>query len=202
MLPAAGLLRAVLTLACLGLLAGCGRNDPPFDVDQAVIRQQPATGTSATVPLSAPAQADDRLPRAPDERAALALAGFLESRASSETPRHRDAHVDLDGDGRKDVLMLLDDPYWCDPAGCTLLVFQAGEEAFRLVGEVRPAQAPVAVGDPRHHGWHDLLVGVGGAGTQAGTVTLQFNGSGYPDNPTLLALLSAQAMPEVVAAID
>jgi putative lipoprotein len=115
---------------------------------------------------------------------------------------HRDAQVDLDGDGRKDLLMLLEDRNWCGSGGCTLLVFHHGERGYDLVTRASPVQLPVAISPRVHSGWHDLLVGVGGGGTVAGTVALQFNGSGYPSNPTLLALLSPEALPPAQVVID
>ena len=91
----------------------------------------------------------------------------------------------------------------CSGGGCTLLVFHnQREDGYRLVTQASLAHPPIALGPQRHSGWRDLLVGVGGDGTQAGTVALQYNGEGYPANPTLLALLAEGATSRAQPLID
>ena len=113
-------------------------------------------------------------------------------------PPYREARSDLDGDGTDDLLMLLDDPLWCDADGCPLLVFHGeADGSYTLVGRTDTTHAPIALGKHRNNGWHDLLVGVGGGTTQAGTVALQFDGEGYPVDPTMVALLANESAPVV-----
>ena len=102
------------------------------------------------------------------------------------------------GGGTDDLLMLLDDPLWCDADGCPLLVFHGeADGSYTLVGRTDTTHAPIALGKHRNNGWHDLLVGVGGGTTQAGTVALQFDGEGYPVDPTMVALLANESAPVV-----
>ncbi|UNK48076.1 hypothetical protein MNR01_09770 [Lysobacter sp. S4-A87] len=122
------------------------------------------------------------------QRAETALAAFLASRSIREMPAHRDASVDLDGDGIDDLLMLLDDQNWCDAGGCTLLVFRGGADGYRLVSDSVSTRAPIAVADRMNRGWHDLMVTVGSEG-ESGVVALEFDGTRYPSDPTMGALL-------------
>ena len=69
------------------------------------------------------------------QRADDALTAFLASRSIREMPMHRDARTDLDGDGTQDVLMLLEDPNWCQAEGCTLLVFRSEKDLLQLIGQ-------------------------------------------------------------------
>ena len=62
---------------------------------------------------------------------------------------------------------------------------------------LRAVQSHKPLGKHRNNGWHDLLVGVGGGTTQAGTVALQFDGEGYPVDPTMVALLANESAPVV-----
>lgn len=179
----------LLALAVAALASGC-EGAPSWDVDEGRSRG----GTESTAAGDGPPAVQET----PD----MALADFLAAENIAETPVHRDARVDLDGDGREDLLMLLEDRNWCGSGGCTLLVFHNGDTGYRLLSRTRPARPPVAVSPRVHNGWHDLLVGVGGGGTVAGTVALQFDGSGYPDNPALLALLAPEAMPAARVVID
>ena len=180
---------ARLLLACLlaPVLFGCS-GGPALDLAAPGIREGDLQPTGIALPLPEPLVT-------PAQRRDAALSAFLESRQAGETPGYRDAQVDLDGDGVDDLLLLLDGANWCGNGGCTLLVFHnGGESGYRLVTQTSVTHPPIAVSRQRHNGWHDLLVGVGGAGTQGGTVALQFNGESYPGDPTLLALLADGSM--------
>ncbi|GAB3730563.1 hypothetical protein GCM10028862_09990 [Luteimonas pelagia] len=184
-MPRTGPAARLLGVLFAGLaLAACDRGDAPAGAgDQAVDLPPPPPPDPAT-------------------RAADALATFLEEREIREVPAHRDAFVDLDGDGRDDLLMLLEDPNWCGSGGCTLLVFRQAEAGFELVTETSVTHPPIAVSTQRHAGWHDLLVNVGGGGLEPGTVVLQHDGTGYPDNPSLMAALATDALPTARVVIE
>lgn len=181
-----------------GLLAGCD-GGPALDLATHDIDE----GAAATL---TPGARELPLPEpvlTPAQQRDAALSALLASRQIEEVPRYAAATTDLDADGVDDLLMLLDDPAWCDRGGCSLLVFHGDADAgYRLVTQTSATHAPIAVSPQRHNGWHDLLVGVGGGGTQAGTVALQFNGESYPSNPALLALLAGGAMPRAQVLIE
>jgi len=170
-----------LLAACL--LAACGGRDADAD--------------ASAEPAAPPAPVVDDATRARN-----ALAEFLAERDIREVPEHREAFVDLDGDGREDLLMLLDDPNWCGSGGCTLLVFRNQPDGFELVTETSVTRPPIAVSNQRHAGWHDLLVNVGGGGLESGTVALQYDGTGYPPDPSVMAILAPDAVPSARVVIE
>jgi len=149
------------------------------------------------------AQASAPLPPPVNEKALAdkALETFLASRSIRETPARQDALADLDGDGTKELLMLLDDQNWCQAEGCTLLVFHGGKDGYKLVSQSVSVRAPIAVGARVNRGWHDLLVNVG-SGDEAGTVALEFDGTAYPADPTMAALLDPSRLPSATPLID
>lgn len=179
-------------------LVGCG-GGPALDLPARGIGGGDAQASASSgIELPLP-----ELAMSPAKQRDTALAAFLEARQVGETPGYRDAQVDLDGDDLDDLLLLLDGPSWCASGGCTLLVFHnGGNEGYRLVTQTSVSHPPIAVSRQRHNGWHDLLVGVGGAGTQGGTVALQFNGESYPGDPSLLALLADGSMPQAQTLIE
>lgn len=147
----------------------------------------------AAPPPPAPAAPQMLDPRIAAEQA---LVAFMESAGTDEAPHHRQARTDLDGDGTDDLLMLVDDPLWCVADGCPLVVFHGQPDgSFKLVGRTETTHPPIALGKHRNNGWHDLLVGVGGDTVQSGTVALQFDGEGYPGDPTMVALLANGSTP-------
>ncbi|HET8817998.1 MAG TPA: hypothetical protein VFM73_00445 [Xanthomonadaceae bacterium] len=173
--------------ACL--LAACDNaSAPPDDAEPA-----PVAATTEAL----------RLPPDPGARAKAAVEAAMAAREIREIPAYEQAVVDLDGDGTDDLLAWLDDPNWCTPAGCTLLLFHREGGKDVLLAEVAPVRAPIAVAEQTHGGWRDILVTVGGMdGVPAGTVALQHDGIGYPEDPTLMAALASDVAPRAVAVID
>jgi len=43
--------------------------------------------------------------------------------ANPKKTQYRIAEIDLNGDKKKDALVLLQDSYWCGTGGCSMLVF-------------------------------------------------------------------------------
>lgn len=167
------LMLAGVTAGCL-LLAACQHQDGA------------AQSSAIRDPQPAPLERPD-----PVTSARAALAEFVESEGGAGVPEYREAWVDLDADGTEDVLMLLDDPAWCTAGGCPLLVFHGeADGSYRLVTRADHTRAPIAATGRRSSGWQDLIVGIDDGGAP-GSVALQFNGEGYPSDPTLSATLSA-----------
>ena len=176
---------------CLAVVAACLL--AACDGEPATSGEAPAAATTAPMAL----------PPDPGARAATALEAAMAERDIRDVPAHRQAAVDLDGDGSDDLLVLLDDPAWCTEAGCTLFVFhrQAGSDV--PIAQVANVRAPVAVAAQTHGGWRDILVTVGGmAGIPAGTVALPHDGIGYPEDPALMAALAAGTVPNTQVVID
>jgi hypothetical protein len=93
--------------------------------------------------------------------------------------------VDLDGDGRPEVLVYLFGSYTCGSGGCNTLVFRRAGEGYKLVADIALTHNPVFVGERATNGWKDLVVLVAGGGINPGYyAVLRFDGRTYPDNPT------------------
>lgn len=93
--------------------------------------------------------------------------------------------VDLNGDGRPEVLVYLFGPYMCGSGGCNTLVFrQTGAGDYKLVADISLTNNPVVVSERRTKGWNDLITLVSGGGVRAHYAVLRFDGKTYPNNPT------------------
>jgi hypothetical protein len=93
--------------------------------------------------------------------------------------------VDLDGDGRAEVLVYVFGPYMCGSGGCNTLVFRQTEAgAYQLVADISLTNNPVIVSERRTNGWNDLIFFVAGGGARAHYAVLRFDGRSYPNNPT------------------
>ena len=93
--------------------------------------------------------------------------------------------VDLNGDGRAEVLVYLFGTYMCGTGGCNTLVFRQDEAGgYQLVADISLTHNPVVVSERRTKGWNDLIFLVAGGGVRAHYAVLRFDGKTYPNNPT------------------
>ena len=93
--------------------------------------------------------------------------------------------VDLNDDGRPEVVVYLVGSYTCGTGGCTTLIFTPRGQEYRLVSEITLVNAPILVTPQKTLGWKDLVILVSGGGARAHYTRLQFNGRTYPGNPTV-----------------
>ena len=122
------------------------------------------------------------------DRLASFLRGFFAGRdgADEHQERYTAAFVDLSGHGRSEAIVHLLSNGWCGSGGCTTLVLEDRNGAFRLVSEIPISNPPIRVLTTRSHGWRDLGVMVSGGGIRrAYEAKLSFDGSTYPTDPTV-----------------
>ena len=154
-------LRRLPFLALLAL-AACGSDEPAPVAEGPVEAAQPAPLSEADV--------------------AAAVAAAL---GDDHEARYFDATIDLDGDGRDEVLAYVAGPMVCGTGGCPLYVFAPAASGYDLVARMSVVQVPVRVSPERTNGWRDLVVAVAGGGIPAGHAVLKFDGKSYPSNPTV-----------------
>lgn len=123
-----------------------------------------------------------------------ALNSYLqELGVKSETePTYKTEYIDLNNDGIKDALVLMDTPDWCGSGGCSLFIFQGGENKFEFLSSASLIQNPFTVSETQTNGWRDLVVEVRGGGAKPQTVALKFDGKVYPSNPSLQPPISGE----------
>jgi hypothetical protein len=93
--------------------------------------------------------------------------------------------IDLNGDGRSEVVAYLVGPSVCGSGGCTLMVFQpTGQGTYRLISRHTLVNNPIVVSDVKTKGWRDLVLYVAGGGAQPNYHVLRFDGKAYPPNPS------------------
>lgn len=105
--------------------------------------------------------------------------------AEGRETRYVDGNVDLNGDGRSELVLHVIGTAACGSGGCPTLVFTPVGEGFRLVATIGLTHPPIAVSPQRSNGWRNLVVRVGGGGAKAENVELAFDGKSYPENPTV-----------------
>jgi hypothetical protein len=100
-------------------------------------------------------------------------------------PDHYDiARADLDGDGKEDVLALMNGKSgYCGSGGSTMFILKGTTDGFISLGSVRVVNEPIYARKSMHNGMRDMLVTVQGGGAKAGLAEIQFDGKHYPASP-------------------
>lgn len=113
------------------------------------------------------------------ERACLA------ARLPGRETRYAYNRVDLNGDGRPEVVATLLGPLDCGTGGCPLLIFRERRGDLELVSRMTLFRDPLIVAEGRHHGWSDLISRVRLDAAHGFYALLPFDGRRYPSNPSV-----------------
>ena len=113
-----------------------------------------------------------------------AVAAIRQSLESTDPASYAAAEVDLNGDGRNEVVAYITGAGLCGSGGCSAVILTPSGSGYRVVTQTSVTQLPIRVLTTRNRGWLDLAVGVGGGGRHAAMARLKFDGAAYPDNPT------------------
>jgi hypothetical protein len=89
------------------------------------------------------------------------------------------ARVDLNGDGKYEVLVYTLGSIFCGTGGCNLLLFTPIQDGYTLVNDFPITQNPVVVSDHKTAGWNDLFRHEAGGGAPSSYVRHVFDGRRY-----------------------
>lgn len=93
--------------------------------------------------------------------------------------------VDLNADGRSEVLVYLLGSIFCGTGGCNSLLFSQTPEGYRLISEFSTSRPPFVVASQASEGWSDLLFLRAGGGVPSSYVRFRFDGARYVEQETL-----------------
>lgn len=160
------LLLAAIAVLALPSLAACG-----------------STGgeeLATTGPEMFPEQVDPN-----DARLVSAIQNYLDEVKGPKNSQYEYVRADLNGDGLREGLVMFKLPhsYWCGWSGCTMAVFQAGDDNFALLSQTARIRGPIIVGETRTNGWEDIGVRLSGMNQADRNVLLKFDGEKYPSSP-------------------
>lgn len=113
--------------------------------------------------------------------------------------RYLASSIDLNGDGRDEVIVHLVGETLCGSEGCDTLVFSPNDDGFRHVTTIRLTHTPVRVSPRSTNGWRNLIVSVSGGEVRRHDRELPYDGDSYPSDPTTIPVRRwARTAPEVV----
>jgi hypothetical protein len=103
----------------------------------------------------------------------------VDAEGSTGRARYVYNRLDLNGDGRSEVLVYLLGSMFCGTGGCNLLLFTEADGRYRLVQSFIRSRPPVIVSDGMANGWSDLSYQQSGGGGPAEYVRFGFDGKEY-----------------------
>jgi hypothetical protein len=102
------------------------------------------------------------------------------------THRYTWSRVDLNGDGRTELLAQVVGPMFCGTGGCPLLIFREPSPGkLKLVTQMSLFKDPLIVTDRRHNGWKELITRVRLDAGNSYYAELPYDGRTYPTNPSV-----------------
>ncbi len=100
--------------------------------------------------------------------------------------RYFASSIDLNGDGRDEIIVHLVGQTLCGSEGCDTLVFTPSDAGFRHVTTIRLTHAPIRVSPRSTNGWRNLIVSAAGDGVRRHDRELPYDGESYPSDPTTI----------------
>jgi len=100
--------------------------------------------------------------------------------------RYYSRAIDLNSDGRDEVVVYVVSPMYCGTGGCPTIVFTPQDGGLREVSSISITRPPIVAAETKSNGWRDLVVHVSGGGIIPGyEARLRFDGRSYPSNPSV-----------------
>ena len=109
--------------------------------------------------------------------------------------RYLDASIDLNDDGRSELVVHVVGKAACGSGGCQTLIFTPAGSGHRLVSSISVTSPPIKASSTRTAGWRNLIVRVSGGGAKARDVELLSDGKSYTTNPTVVGPQVGPAAP-------
>lgn len=115
----------------------------------------------------------------PESESSLATAVALATQQTA--PTYQSTLIDLNGDQKKDAVVLLSGTEWCGTGGCTMLIFKNDRSGYSLLSRSTVTRSPIRISPVFSNGWKDLIVSTRGLDD----ALMQFDGAAYPGNPSM-----------------
>lgn len=132
------------------------------------------------------------------------LNAFLKEYSEGDgADRYKIVFVDLNGDGVNEVVVYARAQGTCGSGGCRTLILRWNGSSWSTVTGISIAKLPIRVLATKSHGWNDISVMVQGGGIiEPYEAVLRFNGSSYPENPTMPPAKKAKGVPKGESVIN
>lgn len=180
---------SVLAIALLSV-SGCNRPGPGIPVEDQVDQTASVEADAAKANPSQKeveqynkdeAEMAERGEVMAEQAAKPLLVTAIAGQTGTADNKYVEKFVDLNGDNVLDAIALLQGMDWCGSGGCTMMVFEGGNNAMTFKSKSTVTDTPIRVASTKSNGWNDLIVSSDGKDRK-----LTFDGKKYPSNPSVL----------------
>lgn len=189
-----------LLLPLIVVLAGCSPSPDSTNATSATAgpasTPKDASSAPAIPEVAAPAPPTDARPPTPPPSEAVAAALRIVFNSDAGDVRYFHQVIDLDGDGRDEIVAHVAGPNVCGSGGCDTVVLAPDGDGYRVVADIASTRPPISAAMTRSNGWRDLVVTTGRGGGESGPVLLHYDGTTYPSNPAVAPAKRLSAAPD------
>lgn len=93
-------------------------------------------------------------------------------------------NIDLNGDGKKEAFVFLIGDYVSGSGGSVALLID--REKLEVISDFTLVRVPVVISEEETNGYKDIIMQVSDASLESSYVIMQYDGQGYPSNPSML----------------
>ena len=112
------------------------------------------------------------------------------------------SRFDLNDDGQEEVFAYLLGPFFCGTGGCNLLLFERGNDGYKLVNSFPTTDTPVIIATETSNGWRDIWRLRSGGGMPANYIANRFDGDTYVDAEEIPAEKPPAGKPVLTGPLD
>lgn len=96
------------------------------------------------------------------------------------------SEFDLNSDGENEIIAYVTGQARCGTSGCPTYVISRRGGNYAVISTIAMGWPPIGVLSTKTNGWNDLSVHMDGGGIETGyNARLMFDGSRYPENPSV-----------------
>ena len=110
---------------------------------------------------------------------------MVEAGGDAGRARYVYGRVDLNADGRREVLVYLLGSIFCGTGGCSMLLFTETADGYQLVSRFSVSRPPVIISGQATKGWSDIIYLQSGGGVASSFVRFAFDGRRYVEKARL-----------------
>jgi hypothetical protein len=120
-----------------------------------------------------------------DEKLEEAFAEIYHLEQWRDEIRYYYNRIDLNGDKRQEIFVLLVGRMVCGSGGCSALIFEDKNGEYDLVSRFSLVNNPIIISNTTTNGWKDIIIPVAGGGIKSFFAQMKFDGDSYPLNPSV-----------------
>ncbi|KAJ50129.1 hypothetical protein BD780_004236 [Clostridium tetanomorphum] len=120
-----------------------------------------------------------------DSRLEEAIAKVYNLQKGKDKFRYYFNRVQLNDNIEPETFVYLVGPQFCGTGGCSAAIFKCENGEYKLLSKVTLVNNPIIITNNFTNGYRDIIMYVSGGGAKEAYSIIKFDGTSYPQNPSL-----------------